>query len=153
MVFEHDYINFPELTNKQISEFGFTSPHKQIVEDFPARVVKVSDGDTITLRATFRDFDFPLRFLSVDAPELSTGDKGAKSKDWLKEFIEDQLVDVKINRENRVGKFGRLLGDVVFKGLNMGDLMVQKGLATPFGRRREDSLPVINKELSMGNWL
>ena len=46
MVFEHDFEEFPELTNRQIDEFGFTSPHKQLTEGFEATVVKVHDGDT-----------------------------------------------------------------------------------------------------------
>ena len=58
---DHDYKKFPELTNKQINEFGFQSPHKQITEDFDATVVHVTDGDTIRLRTDFRDFTFPLR--------------------------------------------------------------------------------------------
>ncbi len=32
----HDFEKFPELSNKQIAEFGFESPHKQIQEDFMA---------------------------------------------------------------------------------------------------------------------
>ena len=58
MVFEHDYKNFPELSNRQIEEFGFSSPHKQYTEDFDAFVVRVHDGDTITLRTPERDFTF-----------------------------------------------------------------------------------------------
>ena len=104
MVEEHDYIKFPELTNTQINEFGFASPHVQITEDFTAEVVRVHDGDTITLRTDFRDFDFPLRFLDIDAPELNEG--GAEARDWLHEQIHGEMVEIKINRNNRVGKFG-----------------------------------------------
>ena len=73
MVFEHDDKAFPELTNKQLEEFGFSSPHEQITRDFFAVVVKVVDGDTVTLRAEFRDFNFPLRLLDIDAPEMNEG--------------------------------------------------------------------------------
>ena len=30
---DHNYEKYPELTNKQIAEFGLQSPHKQITED------------------------------------------------------------------------------------------------------------------------
>jgi hypothetical protein len=59
MVFEHDYVANPELTNQQLAEYGWDSPHEQIERDFEAVVVKVHDGDTVTLRVGFRDFDFP----------------------------------------------------------------------------------------------
>ena len=77
MVEQHDFTSFPELTKRQIEEFGFTSPHPQITEDFRATVVKVHDGDTVTLRTDFRDFDFPLRLLDIDAKELNEGGESA----------------------------------------------------------------------------
>ena len=69
----HPAAEFIELTTNQINEDPFGSPHQQILEDFPALVVKVHDADTIRLRKNFRDFDFPLRFLEIDAPELNAG--------------------------------------------------------------------------------
>ena len=87
LVFEHNYNDFPELTNSQLETLRFSSPHVQIVDDFFATVVKVHDGDTVTLRAEFRDFDFPLRLLGIDAPELSEG--GQAAGDWLR----DKLID------------------------------------------------------------
>ncbi len=70
---EHDFVKFPELTNRQMSIFYFESPHQQIVESFQAEVVKVHDGDTITVRTDFRDFDFPVRLAYIQAPELNEG--------------------------------------------------------------------------------
>ena len=154
MVFgeEHDFKRFPELTNSEIDEFGFLSPHEQITSDFVGLVVKVSDGDTVRLRVGFRDFDFPLRFSSVDAPELSTGSSGQEARDFLKELILGELVDVRIDRFNRVEKYGRLLGDVVVGGLNVGEVMVYLGFAVPFGLRRDGSLPDLNRDLAVENW-
>ena len=82
MAQEHDFKKFPELTNRQLEEMQFDSPHRQITANFGADVVKVHDGDTITLRTDFRDFDFPLRFLDIDALELGEG--GEETRDWLK---------------------------------------------------------------------
>ena len=58
MAFTHDFKRFPELTNGQMGLYYFDSPHKQIAENFFAKVVKVSDGDTIRVKADFRDFNF-----------------------------------------------------------------------------------------------
>lgn len=150
MVFEHDFKNFPELTNKQIND-GIKSPHEQITEDFTAFVVRVTDGDTITIRADFRDFSFPLRFLDIDAPELNEG--GEKAKAWLKKRLEGKTVQIKIIRNNRVDKYGRLLGHVVHLGLNVGEEMLRRRLATPFDRRREGQIPNFKKTISRKQWL
>ncbi len=151
MVFEHDYNNFPELTNVQLETLGFTSPHKQITEDFYAEVVKVHDGDTVTLRTDFRDFDFPLRFLNIDAPELNEG--GGVTRDWLKDQILNQNVQVLINPNNRVGKYGRLLGRILYGGLDIGQQEINLGYAKEFGKKDEGKLPRLDKIFRVGQWL
>ena len=151
MVFEHDYDKFPELTNREIEEFGFSSPHIQIVEDFDAVVIRVHDGDTITLRTNFRDFDFPLRFLGIDAPEMNAGGKVAR--DWLRNRILGKTVKIIINVKNRVGKFGRLLGLVIQGGSDVGEEELRLGLVTTFENRREAELPNLDKMFSIKQWL
>ena len=138
---EHDFVRFPDLRNAELGTIGFVSPHKQIEEDFDAVVVRVRDGEMMVLRTDFRDFDFPLRFLSVDAPELNTGTPGQEAREYLANLIEGVEVIVKIDRFNRVEKFGRLLGDVVSGGLVVSESMVHAGHALPFDRRREGSIP------------
>jgi len=150
MVFEHDYDEFPELSNKQIEEYGFTSPHKQIVEDFRATVVKVIDGDTVRLGTDFRDFTFPLRILEINAPELSEG--GEDTKEWLKSKIENAEVEIKINPNQRVGKYGRLLGKIHLNGLDIGQEMLFLGLVDEFGSSDADLIPKINKTFRLNQW-
>lgn len=150
-MFEHDYNKYPELRNSEIEVLQFTSPHKQITEDFEAVVVKVHDGDTITLQTDFRDFKFPLRFLGIDAPEMNAG--GEVARDWLKNRILNQTIKVLIDRKNRVGKYGRLLGKVFYGGMDIGEEEIRLGLATTFDNRRETELPNLNKELSISKWL
>lgn len=144
---EHDFRAYPELTNTEIAEFGITSPHEQIESDFRAVVIRVHDGDTITLRTDFRDFDFPLRFAAIDAPELNTGMPGEEARDFLKGMVEGEEVEIKIDRENRVDKYGRLLGDVMIGGQSIGEILMQFGYAKPFENRREDEIPNFNEQL------
>jgi len=150
MVFEHDYEKFPELTNKQIEDFGFSSPHVQYVEDFEAVVVKVHDGDTVTLQTVGRDFLFPLRLLRIDSFELNEG--GEEAREWLKEKIEGQKVQIKMNPKNRVGKFGRLLGDVIHGGLSISDEELHLGLAVPFGSKNEGKIPSSGLIFDLKQW-
>ena len=150
-MFDHDYQNYPELTNTQLEVLRYSSPHKQIEADFEAVVIKVHDGDTITLAASFRDFAFPLRFLDIDAPELNEG--GQEAGDWLRAKIEGQEVQIMIDKENRVGKYGRLLGKVMHNGMDVGVEMVQLGLVSVFGAKKAGEVPDSGKYFNMKQWL
>lgn len=149
-MYEHDYKRYPELTNTQLEQLQFSSPHQQITEDFTAVVVKVHDGDTITLRTDFRDFDFPLRILDIDAPELSEG--GEEARQWLNGKCLHQDVQVQIDANNRVGKYGRLLGRVFFSGLSLAEEMLSLGLVSEFGRKKESEIPDTGVWFRGGQW-
>ena len=145
----HDFKKFPELANSQMAEFYFESPHKQIVENFLAKVVKVHDGDTITLEVDFRDFVFPLRLLNIDAPEMKDGEPGRESRDWLKDMILNEEVEIIMDRKQRVGKWGRLLGKVFFNGMDIGQESMMTGHSEEFGARKLGMIPDINKQLTV----
>ena len=139
MVFVHDFDRFPELTNNQLNDFEFVSPHVQIKESFDAKVVKVVDGDTIRVFTSFRDFDFPVRLLDIDSPELNEG--GEEAKEWLRKKLLGESVHVEVDIENRVDKYGRLLGRVFYNGLDVGQEQIYLGYAVPFGSRSEGRVP------------
>ena len=143
----HDFIKFPELTNSQMDFYYFDSPHKQIFENFTAQVVKVHDGDTITLRWKDRDFDFPLRFIHIAAPELREP-RGKESQSWLESKILNQKVDIIINPDLRVEKWGRLLGYVMLGGVDMGNESIRNGQSVPWGERNIGVVKDIGKELA-----
>ena len=147
---EHDFEKYPELTNKQIEQIQFASPHKQITENFYAKVVKVTDGDTIRVEMDERDFDFPIRFLDVDAPEMNEG--GGEAKAWLKDRIEGEEVEVQIEPNHRVDKWGRLLGHIFHRGMIVSQEMIYLGLAKPYGQRAEGDIPNINKAFAQFPW-
>lgn len=149
---EHDFNQYPELSDAELAIFGFMSPHVQIEEDFEGVVIRVHDGDTLTIRTDFRDFDFPVRLLSIDAPELNTGVPGAESRDFARDLVEGEAVTVRIDRSNRVDKYGRLLGDIIIKGINLGDALVNSGHAVPFAQRLQAELPDLNKVLRENRW-
>ena len=141
----HDFKNFPELTNSQMNVYYFDSPHKQILGSFSARVKKVHDGDTVTLGTDFRDFYFPLRMLGIDALELNAG--GKATGDWLREQIEGEDVYITVDADNRVGKYGRLLGKIRFRGMDLGEMMLQLGKVKPFDQRNDGIIPDFGTKL------
>ena len=131
---KHDFKRFPELTNSQMDIYYFDSPHKQITEDFRAKVVKVTDGDTIRVLWDERDFDFPIRLANLAAPELE--ERGGKeSQNFLEKEILGEDVDIIITK-TRVEKWGRLLAYVINRGLNMGDHSINLGHAVSWRERK-----------------
>ena len=130
----HDFDRFPELTNRQMQFYYLESPHKQITRNIFAKIESVHDGDTVTLSWQERTFDFPLRIAKIDAPELSE-EGGKESQSWLEERILGVEVEILINSKNRVEKWGRLLGEIVFQGMNIGQEMIIMGFATTFEGR------------------
>ena len=127
----HDFKRFPELTNNQMDFYYFESPHEQITKDFTAKVVKVTDGDTIRVKCGFRDFSFPIRFLNTNAPEMDTRE-GLESQRWLENLILDKEVEILINPNLRVEKWGRLLGEVLFDGININKQSILENMAMRF---------------------
>ncbi len=145
----HNFTDFPELSNREIKEH-IVSPHPQITKDIFVDVIKVIDGDTIRVRWEKRDFDFPVRFLGTNAPEMNEG--GEEARDYLKGVIEGEEVLLKIDKKQRVGKYGRLLAKVISLGMDMGDTMIRIGLSTSFEGRNEGKIPDINKTLRKEQW-
>jgi len=141
----HDFIRFPELTNGQMQFYYWQSPHKQITEDFTAEVIKVVDGDTVRVKVDFRDFDFPVRFANTNAPEMSEG--GEEAREILKGLIEGKTIEVLVNKSQRVGKWGRMLGVIMQGGININEEMIRRGLSTSFMNRNEGKIPNWEKEL------
>jgi len=131
----HDWKRFPELRSSEMADLYFESPHKQITENIMVEVVKVTDGDTIRVQWSERDFVFPVRFLNINAPEMSEG--GSRARDWLKGQIEGEMVELQIDPKQRVGKYGRLLASIYYRGLDMGEQEVYLGISKPFDQRKE----------------
>ena len=139
MAHEHDFKRFPELTNAQMGLYYFDSPHKQIAEDFWAKVVRVKDGDTIQVKTDFRNFDFPIRFSNILAAELNEKG-GIESQKWLSSQILNEEVEIIVNPKNRVEKWGRLLGQVRHRGFDIGELSIQNNKSTNL-EEQKDPLP------------
>ena len=123
-----DWKKFPELWNNEL-DLIWESPHYQILEDWEGKCVKVIDGDTIRVTHPRRDFETVVRLFGINAPELSEG--GGDVRDWLKEKIEGKRVRLNI-AEERVGRWGRILANVEWSGLDLGEWMLNGGMVTTF---------------------
>lgn len=96
-------------------------------------VTDVYDGDTITVKIdlgfhTFREEK--LRLFGINAPEMRGAEKaeGTKSRDWLRERILDQVVELETIKDKK-GKYGRYLAIIYRDEVNINNEMVDKKLA------------------------
>ncbi len=129
----HDFKRFPELTNSQMQIYYWESPHKQMMEDFTAKVVKVTDGDTIRVEIPERDFSFPIRFKNLAAPELDERG-GIASQKWLERLILGEKVEIMLTR-SRVEKWGRLLADVFHNQISLSEESIRNFHGVPWAER------------------
>lgn len=104
------------------------------------KVIKVYDGDTITILAYCENdpekqlFKFRVRLANIDCPELRTADVEEKqmaiiARDRLKERIMDKMIylqDVKLD------KYGRLLAKIVYNNVCLNDWLLQERLAIKY---------------------
>ena len=103
------------------------------------RVIKVYDGDTITIASTIPIKNSPLyrfsvRLNGIDTPEIKGSDEIEKrvallARDALSEKIlykDVELINVKTE------KYGRLLAEVVFNGQNMNEWMIAQRFAVKY---------------------
>jgi len=126
----HDFKRFPELTNNQMQFYYWDSPHRQITEDFEGKVVKITDGDTIHIKWSEREKPIVVRLANIAAPELDEIG-GLESRNWLEEQIMNEEVRVNLT-PSRVGKWGRILGEIIHMGININQESMDWGFSMPF---------------------
>lgn len=104
-----------------------------------AKVIKVYDGDTITVAAKlpFENspiYRFSVRLRGIDSPEIKGTTKqecelAIKSRDALHNLIFGKIIELKNNGKE---KYGRLLADIYFKDLHINNWMVDNGYALKY---------------------
>jgi len=101
--------------------------------EYACQVTKVHDGDTATvvIDVGFHlSFRTTVRLAGINAPELSTGAKGAKSKAKLADWILEKTgVTVQTTLNHEFEKYGRVLGTFFLKGMNINQQMIDEGYA------------------------
>ena len=104
-----------------------------------AKVIKVYDGDTITVAAKL-PFDespiyrFSVRLRSIDSPEIKgLSEKecqlASESRDALNHLIFGKIIEL---RHNGKEKYGRLLADVYYNDIHVNKWMVDNGYAVKY---------------------
>ena len=116
---------------------------KELPEFIPpidsGRVVKVYDGDTITIASRLPNTDGPIyrfsvRLNGIDTPEIRGKSVAEKElaivvRDALRERIMHQIVELR-NVANE--KYGRILADVYIDNVSINDWLVEQNFAVPY---------------------
>ncbi|WP_313958821.1 thermonuclease family protein [Aliarcobacter butzleri] len=98
------------------------------------KVVKVSDGDTITI-LTNEKVQYKIRLNDIDAPEKKQA-FGNKSKDNLAKYVSGKTVTVKYDKTD---KYKRILGTVYYNGLNINLQQIKDGYAWVYKKYSNNS--------------
>lgn len=94
----------------------------------PAKVIKISDGDTITILQN--KTQIKVRLYGIDAPELKQP-YGKKSKQFLANLIVGEVVEVDENGKDR---YKRTLGIIRYKDQDINAQMVLNGYAWAYAK-------------------
>lgn len=105
--------------------------------EYKATVVKVYDGDTITV-----DFDLgfgiilkkqTIRLFGINTPEVRGPEKadGIISRDALRQRILGKQVIIKTSKDKK-GKYGRWLGEVFVDQENINQWLLREGYAKAY---------------------
>ncbi|WP_172129645.1 thermonuclease family protein [Campylobacter sp. RM16192] len=100
---------------------------------FSGKVIKVADGDTITILNSQKQ-QIKVRLFGIDAPERKQA-YGEKSRKFLAEMIAGKNVEVK---EKGKDKYKRVLGIVYRSGQDINAQMVSNGYAWAFVKYSKD---------------
>lgn len=115
---------------------------------YAAQVIDVYDGDTLTVNldlgmGIWRN-GLTIRLWKIDTPEVRGADRerGLQVRDMVRELVMNKSILLRTildkRGEDRVGKYGRLLGEVLVPNprgalINVNDLLLGLGMAVPMG--------------------
>jgi hypothetical protein len=103
------------------------------------RVIKVYDGDTITIAAKLPYDDSPLyrfsvRLSGIDAPEIRGKDEDEKlAAQNAKHALENLILHKMVTLKNKTTeKYGRILADIYCEDLHVNDWLLKNHYAIPY---------------------
>ena len=116
----------------------------------PAKVIKISDGDTITI-LTQQHEQIKVRLYGIDAPEKKQQDYGQRSKQFLANLIAGKVVEVDENGKDR---YKRTIGTIYLDGKDINAQMVANGYAWAYRKFSKKYTPQESKAKSqrLGLW-
>jgi micrococcal nuclease len=130
---------FSKRKTAYLKNITYKETHSFIPEIRYAKVIKVYDGDTITVAAKLPFYKSPIyrfsvRLRSVDSPEIKGKSKkecemAIQARDALHKLIFGEIVELKNNSKE---KYGRLLTDVYYGDIHVNQWMLEQNYAIKY---------------------
>lgn len=128
---------FDFIVKKKISKLTFDECNKFIPDFRYGKVIKVYDGDTITLGTIWKGkkYKFSIRLNGIDTPELRTKNEIEKRAGY---FVRDQLrnkIDGRVVRIEIIDydKYGRILGEVYLGTEKISEWLLKNRYCVKYG--------------------
>lgn len=135
----------------------FWLSHACLAAEISGRVVRVADGDTITVLDNNKT-QHKVRLAGVDAPEKAQA-FGERSRESLDELVAGRIVIVESNKRDR---YGRTVGKILLNGQDINFEQVRRGMAwhykayaneqSPEDRSLYDAAEVEARQARRGLW-
>lgn len=114
----------------------FSAGSLVLADQLQGQVVKVSDGDTVTVLDDQRQ-QHVIRLAGIDAPENSQP-HGQKSKAFLSQAVFGRHVTVQFDKRDR---YGRIVGKLVVQGEDANLQQLQAGWAWHYKQYQREQTP------------
>ena len=118
------------------------------MHEYKCKILRIVDGDTVDVDV---DLGFGIwmhkervRLLGIDTPESRTRDKeekrfGLLSKKYLQDHYPVGSMAILRTHKDKTGKFGRILGELVWEDSTINKIMVDEHYAVLYnGQSKED---------------
>lgn len=137
---------------KYLQNISYQDCNRFIPDIQYAKVVKVYDGDTITVACKYPKrsnnlYRFSVRLAGIDAPEMNAHDsieriEANNSKQGLYNLVFNETVRL----DNiRIEKYGRLLADVYLHDLHINSWLLDNHYAVPYNGGPKNRKLIIDK--------
>ena len=121
----------------KVIEWKDTTPFVPCLKD--GQVIKVYDGDTITIASSLPIpnapmYRFPVRLRGIDAPEMKGKSEDEKRAAKISQkALEDLILHKNVTLKNvETEKYGRILADVFFDDVNLSKFMLKNNYAVEY---------------------
>ncbi|MFK5968830.1 MAG: thermonuclease family protein [Candidatus Marithrix sp.] len=94
------------------------------------QVLKIYDGDTMTLQCPNNPKKTKVRMYCIDTPEMRQKPWGTQARDYLRSITGKTVRLVKIDKD----RYGRIVGEVYSNGVNLNLAQVKAGQAAVYTR-------------------
>ncbi|MCK5718636.1 MAG: thermonuclease family protein [Thiomargarita sp.] len=119
------------FTSFLFQTFQISSQDFSLDSSSECKVLKVYDGDTITVQCPNEPKKTRIRFHCIDTPEMRQEPWGEQARDYLRSITGDVIHLVKIDKD----RYGRIVGEVYNSdNINLNLAQVEAGQAAVYNR-------------------